>query len=441
MAVGRQLTTPFVLGTETPGALVGKESREGRDAFRCDAAENLVIEDVQIGESGDASNLFGFSAEIWWKGLNGYPAGADYLFTGPTDTNADFQWFIRLNSTGTITWHADTNPTSPEVTSGAALSADDTTWYHIVGTVDAATSRLYLNGAQVASAVSAGAIYPCTGTAPLSINEGTGEKQYAFDEAAVYRQALGFDRVLAHYQAGRERGYPVQTTGARITAVLNTIGSDAPRNIQAGTRSIAPVFMHGQPPLDEIRRARLAENVDAVFFTARDGTLTFLADGHRSSSPYNTVQATFDDDGTDLPYQDLDLDYSESFLANDWTVTRAAGPANTASDTTSISRYKKRPQTLGDLPVTTDGEAAAIAAALLAKYKDPMTRVQQITLLTVDPDVAEAVFRRDIGDRIRVLRTHPGGGARIDQTLFIQGINIDATPGQPWRIVWNVSPV
>jgi hypothetical protein len=37
-----------------------------------------------------------------------------------------------------------------------------------------------------------------------------------------------------------------------------------------------------------------------------------------------------------------------------------------------------------------------------------------------DAATAENVFRREIGDRLRVLRTPPGSGARFDQQLFIQ---------------------
>ena len=113
----------------------------------------------------------------------------------------------------------------------------------------------------------------------------------------------------------------------------------------------------------------------------------------------------------------------------------------TARDTTSISRYFKRAQGLLP-PVTTDGQSSTIAAAMLAKYKDPMTRITSITLNTQIPDVAEAALERDLGDRIRVLRTQPGGGSRIDQTLFIQKIQIEgANTGAPWTVTWGLSPL
>jgi pentose-5-phosphate-3-epimerase len=78
---------------------------------------------------------------------------------------------------------------------------------------------------------------------------------------------------------------------------------------------------------------------------------------------------------------------------------------------------------------------------MLSKYKQPFERVTQITILTVDPGATAAAFRLDIGSRIEVLRTPPGGGARLDQVLFIQKIDVSADPSGVWRIVWGVSPV
>jgi hypothetical protein len=264
----------------------------------------------------------------------------------------------------------------------------------------------------------------------------------SYDEVAFYRREIGIARIQAHYTAGVNRGYPAQDPGARITAVLADSQSIAPTSIRAGSREMHPEFMAGRDVLSTIRRGEEADNVDAVLFVAADGTITFLDDGHRSVSPWNTVQATFDDDGTDLPYLDVNIDYSEAFLYNEVNATRNQGTTTTNSDATSISRYFKRGLSLTDLPLTTDADVSAIATALLAKYKDPMTRIVSLTLDTSVDAVTAAVLPLEIGDRIRVFRSPPGGGARIDQTLFVQKIQIDAAnDGAPWRIQLGVSPL
>ena len=42
---------------------------------------------------------------------------------------------------------------------------------------------------------------------------------------------------------------------------------------------------------------------------------------------------------------------------------------------------------------------------MLAKYKDPMTRIVRLELFSTGPGTVGNIFRREIGDRIRVFRT------------------------------------
>jgi hypothetical protein len=76
--------------------------------------------------------------------------------------------------------------------------------YHVVGTYDGTTQRLYLNGAQVASVALTG---PATANAnSLYIASWNGSSEFAkgtIDEAAIYPTALSAARVLAHYNAGK----------------------------------------------------------------------------------------------------------------------------------------------------------------------------------------------------------------------------------------------
>lgn len=56
--------------------------------------------------------------------------------------------------------------------------------------------------------------------------------------------------------------------------------------------------------------------------------------------------------------------------------------------------------------------------------------------------MAEAVLQRELMDKVRILRTPPGGGSRIQQDSFIQKIDISAPgEGEPWTIRWAVSPL
>ena len=58
-----------------------------------------------------------------------------------------------------------------------------------------------------------------------------------------------------------------------------------------------------------------------------------------------------------------------------------------------------------------------------------------------DAETMRLAFQRDLMDRVEIFRTPPGGGARIDQVLFIQKIEISGTPGMPPDVTFGVSPL
>jgi hypothetical protein len=444
----------FVLQTSTivtnagSGAIVGQEP----EAYITLLQGNYLATDVlNFGDAGDVATLAEMTVECWFR--TDTPATTQHLIIGPQSSPAVNTWYMTLGASLFTFTVVNSAAATVTITGGSTVVANQ--WYHVCGVVRAGNVYLYVNSTQVATAAFtapfAATIDATNGKMTLGPDIGSSAQSYGFDELAFYRYGLTAAQVSSHYQAGVNRGFARgQFADARINAVLDAVTNRAPRSIRTGTRFMTGAYMTGQPPLDELRNANAAEAVDAVLYIGRDGTVVFLDAAYRTVSPWNTVQATFGDaGGAELPYQDLQLDYSDTFLTNEWNVSTPAGlPASsntgavqTASDSTSIGRYYKRSTSLSDVPVAVDSDASAIATAMLAKYKDPMVRVTQITLMTNTPAVSEAIFRRDIGDRVEILRTPPGGGSRIDQTVFIQKISVTATPNGPWQIVWNVSPV
>ncbi len=82
-----------------------------------------------------------------------------------------------------------------------ALRAGQT--YHVVGTFDGTTRRLYVNGAQVASATLSGGATSTTNGVFIGSWSGTSDfLRGTVDEVAVYGTALSAARVLAHRNAG-----------------------------------------------------------------------------------------------------------------------------------------------------------------------------------------------------------------------------------------------
>jgi hypothetical protein len=89
--------------------------------------------------------------------------------------------------------------------------------YHVVGTYDGTTQRLYLNGVQVGSRAQAGSV--TVGTWPLSVGAWAGWGEYfrgTVDEVAVYNKALTASRVADHHAAGGTT--PVAAAAARTAS-------------------------------------------------------------------------------------------------------------------------------------------------------------------------------------------------------------------------------
>ena len=98
--------------------------------------------------------------------------------------------------------------------------------YHVVGTYDGATQRLYVNGVEVAHRAQTGAASTSSYNVRIGSWDGSGEfLGGVVDEVAVYRSTLSAERVQAHYAAGaasatpralsRTRAMPRRRTRAR----------------------------------------------------------------------------------------------------------------------------------------------------------------------------------------------------------------------------------
>lgn len=435
----------------TDGPIIGTDE----PAIRLPALDYLTTGDMSSGDAGDAGGLTGFTIELWFRTPT--VGASQTIAQGPTAHAAlpNRQWTLLLTAAGKIQFSfVNTSNTTLTATGNTVLQTGQ--WYHLAGMSDSGTARVYVNGVQDAAVIAGGAPWNdglVAGSADMRIGGSGNGYILDFANVAFYRYALSATRVNAHYVAGTQRGFPsIQSTGARIGAVLDSVSSSAPRNLDSGGRvhsfdALTSRYMTGQPALDPIRETLVYEALETAFFCGADGSLIFLDSSHRASAPYNTVQATFGDGAGELAYTDITLDYSDSYLTNIVNVTRegsseSPGQVQTASDTASRLRYRDRPTSLDGIPAKDDGTCALIASDMLAKYKQPLQRITSITFSPLDPDVALAVFRREIGDKIRVLRTPPGGGARIQQDVWIQKIEVaGSNDGTPLSVRWAVSPL
>lgn len=156
-----------------------------------------------------------------------------------------------------------------------------------------------------------------------------------------------------------------------------------------------------------------------------------------TESRSNTSQATFEP-GTGLPFADLVVAYDDHGVRNTVTASYAGGVEQLVDNATSRGKYGLRFYSNTALVHTTDNESLDWAGmvAYLAGLADP--RVEQ---LVIDPQAAPStlfpqVLSRELGDRITVEYTPPGGSALVRDAI-IRGIT-HAIGRNSWRTTWTL---
>jgi DNA-binding beta-propeller fold protein YncE len=143
--------------------------------------------------------------------------------------------------------------------------------YHIVGTYDGATQRLYINGVSVASAALTGAITVNTTALTLAAWAGTSEYyKGTIDEAAVYGTALTNTQVANHYNAGTTSLVALVQKPASAQLVALSKLAASRHGAVGGTTPVAVVYdnaLHRAYVSHNVGTGRAASSAVTVFDT------------------------------------------------------------------------------------------------------------------------------------------------------------------------------
>jgi hypothetical protein len=214
--------------------------------------------------------------------------------------------------------------------------------------------------------------------------------------------------------------------GERIDLILDAISwPSGQRSIDLGDTELENDPGGFRPALAAIQTVEQSDL--GAFFVDHDGkavyysrtTLALKANG----TPYE-----FDDNGVDIQYQDIDINYDETELANEVTLTRLSGSPQTASDSASIDEYFLRSYNRSGLIMETNALALSRATAILNYRKQPRIRIDSFTLdMSSDTNRVAAGLAMEIGDPVIVTKSM-AGGTDITLRLTIQGHTSDITP-------------
>ena len=225
-----------------------------------------------------------------------------------------------------------------------------------------------------------------------------------------------------------------QTTGTRITAILDTIGFPASmRDIEAGATTVQADPGTSRTSLQAIQNMEFSEQ--GAFFIQPSGDAQFLS--RASIQAKSGANPTFfSNDGSGIDYRNIVTALDDKLIINTTSITRAGGTAQTASNTASQIKYFPHSYTATDLLVQTDAQALDIAQAYTATRAETTLRVDALTLDLNTADYAAgttAALTLDFFDTIRVKNVGQDGTV-IDKTLQCMGVTHEITPG-----TWNTT--
>ena len=215
--------------------------------------------------------------------------------------------------------------------------------------------------------------------------------------------------------------------GERINQILDEVGWPSTlRNIDLGDTELENDPGGFRSALSAIQ---IIEQSDlGAFFIDHAGNATYYSRTTLSQLAADPNPYEFSDDGTEIAYQDIDINFDETELANSVTFTRLSGQPQTASDAASIDEYFLRSYNRSDLMMETNALALARATSVLGYRKQPRIRIDSFTLdMSSDSTRVEPGLALEIGDPVIVTR-RMAGTSDLTVRVSIQGHRSDITP-------------
>lgn len=218
-----------------------------------------------------------------------------------------------------------------------------------------------------------------------------------------------------------------QDSGARVNAILDAI--DFPlslREIDTGDSTLQADPGTSRTALDALQQVENSE-FGGIFLDGQ-GRINFKNRTAMVATP-STAAYTFNDDGTDISYNNAVVAFDDTTLINSVSVTRLNGTTQTAFDQTSIDTYFVHSGERSDILVQTDTESLNQAQAILATRKDPQPRIDSIQLNLYDdvnPNKPLSGIDIELLDGVTVTKTMPGASSLV-QSSVVTGIHHDVT--------------
>jgi hypothetical protein len=262
-------------------------------------------------------------------------------------------------------------------------------------------------------------------------------KDQAADYAEVTIQCVDAFRLFALANVTTVPGSSAgQLPGPRIDDILDAISW--PTQLRSISTGDTPLLADPGTARTALAAIQTIETSDVgAFFIDANGKATYYSRLELATKATET-QTLFSDTGSDVAYQDLDIDLDDTQLANQVSYERTGGTAQIVSNAQSISDYFLRTYSQTNLMMETDDLALRRATSVLYYKEEPRLRVDSMTLdLSSVSNRIVPGLSLDIGDPIQVTRT-VANGTTLVAPVIINGISHDITPDR-WRTKFSTA--
>jgi len=231
-----------------------------------------------------------------------------------------------------------------------------------------------------------------------------------------------------------------ELSGARIEAVLDLTEVDYPtgsaRSIATGTVEIGGGGDYnlelGQNVLDYLRLVNEAER--GRLFIDREGVLVFE---NRIGATLSAAVASFQDDGTNYPYRNVDISFGADKVVNLVYVSTLNNKSGTAEDTDSQSEYFIQSLAVTGSILDTDAAAQDLADYLINPDPEATFTAIEVAFSQLSDAQRDVVATIDIGDTISIEKEFINGASmtQLAQELAVEGVEhyIDTSGGHVAR--------
>ena len=243
-------------------------------------------------------------------------------------------------------------------------------------------------------------------------------------------------RLANNAQISTVAGAGVQLSGSRINSLLDAIDWPASmRDIDAGLTT-----MQADPGT-----ARTALNAMQVVETSEYGALYVDASGSfvfqdraLTASSVAGTPTEFNDDGTDIAYNNAVWILNDVLVYNQANVTRSGGSVQTAINQPSIDKYFLHSYNQQNLLMQTDAVALDYAQAYVASRAETSVRCDAITLDLYTDNYNTGIIAAlslDFFDPITITTNQPGAST-LTKTLQIFGVSMSISPNL-WKVTFT----